>query len=471
MSYSQVGTPIGVDYNVAMSKVDDVFLHSQQMMSTSSAPKSNLKDEQHELDKPSNRISQELQNFYSDHGVNVESLLLAQKTDPMPHRFVRLNPRYSQSETLTMLKEELSDQKDLLPVAWIGSKWGFHALPASFALATSKCFKTGRIYGMDVSSGAGPAVLLSTIHDKVESVHDEPIGDNSSDEIRVLDLCCCPGLKLCALADFLQEKHATIVGVDVSESRMALCKKIVTKYHVDAETSGTVKPADGEKMRIQLYCQDGTTFGMSQSDRNTLVFDSRSALEEISARGKRKRMNKSARARERKRLRLLGSADWKPVIGEDNLPSIKPFDFVLVDAECSTDSSIKHLKERLKDTGSQREEENTMLTNQAQLTDLVDLQKRLIESGYRLLKPGGVLVYSTCSLSHDQNENVVDWLLKKEPGAVLIPVHFPEARSSKLVAEGQLEGTVRFYPNLGQESIGLYGDGFFLAKIGKKSIV
>jgi 16S rRNA C967 or C1407 C5-methylase (RsmB/RsmF family) len=150
---------------------------------------------------------------------------------------------------------------------------------------------------------------------------------------------------------------------------------------------------------------------------------------------------------------------------------MKLFDYVLVDAECSTDGSLKHMNKRLKEEGRPKEETNLMLTDQAQLADLVDLQKRLIASGFRLLKPGGSLVYSTCSLSQDQNERVVQWLLQGHTDAFLVPVHFPTAKSSQLVMAGTLEGTVRFTPNLGQESESvdmLFGDGFFLAKIGKK---
>jgi 16S rRNA C967 or C1407 C5-methylase (RsmB/RsmF family) len=214
----------------------------------------------------------------------------------------------------------------------------------------------------------------------------------------------------------------------------------------------------------------------NEDNNNNLVFDSRAALEDMASRGgKRKRMNKSARGRERKRLRQLASEeDWlvmskETTTSDDPIgtPKIKPFDHVLVDAECSTDGSLKHMKERIKE-GS-KEETNLMLTDQKQLSDLVDLQKRLIASGFRLLKQGGTMVYSTCSLSQDQNENVVQWLLNEnKDDAYLIPVHFPLANSStKLVAEGSLEGTVRFYPNVGQQSADFFGDGLFLAKIGK----
>jgi 16S rRNA C967 or C1407 C5-methylase (RsmB/RsmF family) len=223
-----------------------------------------------------------------------------------------------------------------------------------------------------------------------------------------------------------------------------------------------------------MYCQDGTTFGMLDDDENNmnLVFDSQVAAEEYQQRGKRKRMNKSARARERKRLKEAALTDSICSTKDEyeqteSIPVMKLFDRVLVDAECSTDGSLKHVEKKLRES---TEATNLLLTDETQLAGLVDLQKRLIASGFRLLKPGGTLVYSTCSLSADQNENVVQWLLQQSRDAFLIPVHFPLAKS-KLVAEGSVQGTVRFLPNLAQDSSSLFGGGFFLAKFGKKDTV
>ncbi|CAJ1908961.1 unnamed protein product [Cylindrotheca closterium] len=450
---------------------------------------------------PPSRISQELRNFYAEHNVDLARLEQVGKSgesDPFPFRFVRLNPRFDRGESLKILNKEVGEHKvegkephKPIPVNWIGSEWGFFALPASFPLASSESFTSGRVYGMDVSSGAGAAALLSNSFDTNPSqTGDHNSAADISDEIRVLDLCCCPGLKLCAMADHFRDQKATIIGVDVSEPRMALCKKIVTKYQLshsdDAEPANT-SSIPKAKANIQLYCQDGTSFGTNWKEQN-LVFDTRSALEDISVRGKRKRMNKSARARERKRLKEIASEDWtrsqQSTTNEDSnqesqapgAPGILLFDYVLVDAECSTDGSLKHMKERLKsgtDDPKQAEETtvietNDMLTDQRQLDELVDLQKRLLESGYRLLKPGGKLVYSTCSLSHAQNENVVKWLLEKYPDdCYSIPVNFLNAKST-LIVEGTLKGTIRFYPNLAKEDMELFGDGFFLAKLGKR---
>lgn len=44
---------------------------------------------------------------------------------------------------------------------------------------------------------------------------------------------------------------------------------------------------------------------------------------------------------------------------------------------------------------------------------LPELQSEILENGLKLLKPGGVLVYSTCTLSPIQNDGVVHMTLKK----------------------------------------------------------
>ncbi|KAG7337223.1 tRNA/rRNA cytosine-C5-methylase [Nitzschia inconspicua] len=211
-----------------------------------------------------------------------------------------------------------------------------------------------------------------------------------------------------------------VVGVDINSSRMDKCKAIVQKYWVDSASphQSSAGGTANNDVVVQLHLADGTTFG--------------------------------------------GPA------------FIEKFDYVLVDAECSTDGSFKHIRERIKaehdSSTTVHQEENRLLTDQAKLADLVALQKKLIESGFRLLKPGGSMVYSTCSLSEEQNEKVVSWLLETKKDAFLIPIHFPSIMQSEFVTEGTLKGTVRFYPNLVDDTTSeptLLGDGFFASKLGK----
>ena len=495
-------------------------------------------------------LSNELKEFYDSHNVNVGCAA----TTIIPHRFIRLNPRYDSNETLKLLTKEL--QQDVVDVGgapniqkvpWLDNRWGFYALPNTFSIANSPCYQTGRIYGMDVSSGACVAALLTNAYDK-QNGNDHPTnqedlsttnGSSSSSSFRVLDLCCAPGLKLCTMADYFHANNkttestttgtkpttTTIIGVDVSESRIALCKRIIQKYHIEDDSSSesssppssspkildsknehsTASKTNMAEVDIRLYCQDGTTFGRQDRSTTNLVFDSNVATEEYQQHGgKRKRLNKSAKGRIKKRLRQLAQLDWNPNDVEEAhdhnktnereeeppVPYIKLFDRVLVDAECSTDGSLKHLEQKIKDkklAASSPVSEtdattdaaitpttNLLLTDQTQLMELVNLQKKLIESGFLLLKPGGIMVYSTCSLSEEQNEHVVQWLLDSYPEeASIIPLHFPLASSpgaissDNMVTEGKLQGTIRFAPNLDPSK--LFGGGFFLAKIVKKS--
>jgi 16S rRNA C967 or C1407 C5-methylase (RsmB/RsmF family) len=388
----------------------------------------------------------------------------------MMFRFVRLNPRFDCKETLVMLQQEINMEPYPIPVPWM-NEHDFYALPSGFSLRQSECYQQHRIYGQDVSSGAAVAALLTSHHDQETEI---------SKPLRVLDMCCCPGLKLCMMADILRNRNNpddVIWGVDNSQDRMSLCKRIVRQYQISENGSDQ---DDDRRVRIRLFCNDGTTLG---SETLNLVFDSIAAEEEQSSRiaTKRKRINKSARAREQKRLKQLASsldAASLPCFGDETYNNMPLFDRVLVDAECSTDGSIVHVQQRMSqqqnDHDNQKYVRIPMLTDKAQLDELVTLQKGLALSGYKLLKPGGIMVYATCSLSEDQNEGVIQWLFEQDvcSKAKIIPVKF-ESADKNLVQEGTVAGTIRFIPNVsinGKVDLSkLYGGGFFLAKIQKMS--
>jgi len=139
---------------------------------------------------------------------------------------------------------------------------------------------------------------------------------------------------------------------------------------------------------------------------------------------------------------------------------------------------LKHLEQKIRKSITNRSNdsvENTLLENdtlekKGKLSELVNLQRKLILTGCRLLKSGGVMVYSTCSLSKEQNEGVVSWLLEEvKPNAFILPVSFPDASATSIFKAGFLEGTVRFKPCVGVEcsTFKVYDGGFFLAKLEK----
>ena len=123
------------------------------------------------------------------------------------------------------------------------------------------------------------------------------------------------------------------------------------------------------------------------------------------------------------------------------------FDRVLLDAPCSGLGVIRRNPEaKWRLTGDD-------------ITRLAAVQKTMLKNAVRLLKPGGVLVYSTCSTSVQENEEVVRDFLSRTPDCVLedLNVLFPEYR--EVFTE---EGMFRAWPHR-------YGmDGFFAARIRKK---
>ena len=89
------------------------------------------------------------------------------------------------------------------------------------------------------------------------------------------------------------------------------------------------------------------------------------------------------------------------------------FDRVLIDAPCSTEGTIRRSKAVLFHWG---------LKN---IQKMARLQKGLAVSGYRSLKPGGIMVYSTCTIAPEENEAVISYLLEKLPDAQVLPIEIP----------------------------------------------
>ncbi|RLE42928.1 tRNA methyltransferase [Candidatus Woesearchaeota archaeon] len=129
------------------------------------------------------------------------------------------------------------------------------------------------------------------------------------------------------------------------------------------------------------------------------------------------------------------------------------FDRVLLDAPCSG-------------TGAIRKSLKTLISwNPKSIKHLAGIQRGLIATAYKLLKPGGVLVYSTCSLEPEENEEVVDYLLKKFASAKLLPIELNIKRSPPILEfEGKcyskaIENCLRIWPQDNDT------EGFFIAKI------
>jgi len=56
------------------------------------------------------------------------------------------------------------------------------------------------------------------------------------------------------------------------------------------------------------------------------------------------------------------------------------------------------------------------------LEDARAVQRRILESAARLVRPGGRLIYATCSLLRDENEDQVEWFLERTPAFAEVPI-------------------------------------------------
>mmetsp|Transcript_11776 Transcript_11776/g.24709 ORF Transcript_11776/g.24709 Transcript_11776/m.24709 type:complete len:472 (-) Transcript_11776:52-1467(-) len=152
-----------------------------------------------------------------------------------------------------------------------------------------------------------------------------------------------------------------------------------------------------------------------------------------------------------------GPRDKRANMEGGTMPS-QPFlyDRVLVDAECTHDGSIKHLMKYDKwgwDTFERR------FLNPERINTITQLQRQLLTNGLRLLRPGGRLVYSTCSFTRAQNEEVVQAVVAASGGAVQV---VPCLQASSWPCHtGSIEHTLRFEPRAAQTS------GLFVACIEK----
>lgn len=87
------------------------------------------------------------------------------------------------------------------------------------------------------------------------------------------------------------------------------------------------------------------------------------------------------------------------------------FDKILLDAPCSGEGLMHY--DRDKDFAT---------WSPAQIKRLQQLQKRIITQAWQLLKPGGTLVYSTCTMAPEENEAVVDYLLRSRADSRIVPL-------------------------------------------------
>ena len=128
------------------------------------------------------------------------------------------------------------------------------------------------------------------------------------------------------------------------------------------------------------------------------------------------------------------------------------FDKVLLDAPCSGEGRFLG-----NNVGTYRN------WSKRTVRELAKLQKKLFKSAYTALKPNGMMVYSTCTLNKDENENVLQWAIENFNVKLLdINIDFKEKMQGfNDGLDGSINKAIRILPSKNME-------GFFVAKLKKK---
>jgi NOL1/NOP2/sun family putative RNA methylase len=154
-------------------------------------------------------------------------------------------------------------------------------------------------------------------------------------------------------------------------------------------------------------------------------------------------------------LQRCGITNTVSFLKANNKLKKESFDRVLVDAPCSGTGTIRRSLKTMR------------MWSPGLIKRMAREQRKLIQLGYDLLKPGGTLVYSTCTQEPEENEAVVTALLNHNEGASLEKIQLDIVRSPAIEEfdgkryHPKIENCLRIYPQDNDS------EGFFVAKIKK----
>jgi len=138
------------------------------------------------------------------------------------------------------------------------------------------------------------------------------------------------------------------------------------------------------------------------------------------------------------------------------IPETILFDKILLDAPCSGSGTIRKSMKTI------------TMWNPHALVKIAKLQIKLLEKAWKLLKPGGVIVYSTCSTDPEEDEMVVSEFVTKHADAKIVDIQLPGfKRASAVTSFNGIElhpdvtKTLRVWPQDNDT------EGFYVSKLMK----
>ncbi len=134
--------------------------------------------------------------------------------------------------------------------------------------------------------------------------------------------------------------------------------------------------------------------------------------------------------------------DWQPE---------EPADLILLDAPCSATGIFRRHPDVLYRAG------------QRQITEMAEQQAAMLERTARWVKPGGMLIYATCSLEKAEGEEQIERFLAQAPDFAIVSPRQDELPTGLTATS---HGWLRTLPGMLAEKGGL--DGFFIARMRRR---
>ena len=349
------------------------------------------------------QVPEELLAFWRANNVPAELIPVAMES----HRFFRVTALGAKVAGLDKaLRQHGAVPTGIARVWQIDAKQGLSGWPE---------YGRGEVAGCDLSSAAAMELGL-----EAEEGH------------HVLDLCCAPGVKM-LMACEKTGKTGSVTGVDCCDYRVGVARNLLRKY---AATN------------VRLFLADGTHFqhlappsaeqrerevkrvtaerGAAPPDyapvsRRTVLANGQLGFVILQGQNLGKGTMKSRRNHRFDLRGIVWASEHKL-----SFDSFALYDRIIVDAECTTDGAIRHHAVRAVVEGEVRKAEaasgyQRVYRTEEEVGRICSLQRSLLSRAWILLKPGGLLLYCTCSLLRCQNEAAVESLLESVSNAVVEP--------------------------------------------------
>jgi len=245
-----------------------------------------------------------------------------------------------------------------------------------------------------------------------------------SEPFTILDACAAPGGKtahllesLAAFRDWRGHGRTQLHALEIDEERAHSIELNLNRLGLwgPGQSSGTASVTTSGTANVTRLGPDSASASASALASNS--DDSLGELGQSVPQGESSPIGQGVKACPTWVQLWVGDAavgsTWRPLrrqrSGQEVLEQPPSFDAILLDAPCSASGIVR------------RHPDIRWLRREADIPQLVAQQKRLLNALWLRLKPGGILLYCTCSVFHEEGQGQIDSFLQHNSQATLLP--------------------------------------------------